>query len=210
MASKNKTKHKHTVVPDFAVNLEIWMKTLQTSLFLFRLNNHSINFIQIHLLSGSLAVSQDSRFGRSGRCLLTAGEPMWTIIWKQSQTCQEWCSWEWQPYSVSSRRKGSRVSVWYTWMDRGKGGPDCCSVRAVWVWACTRVCLCVSAGERLTSFWCYCHYLAPALRDGVVRGGHSWSRGNSNDPQCSSLNQEVPIKTGWDHWRQQILLVTVT
>lgn len=77
---------------------------------------------------------------------------------------------------------------------------------------CARVCvcLCVSVGKRLTSFGYCCHYLAPALRDGVVRGGHSWSRGNSNDPQCSSLNQEVPIKTGWDHWRQQILPVTVT
>lgn len=95
-------------------------------------------------------------------------------------------------------------------MDRGKGAPVCCSVWAVRVWVCTCVCLCVSAGKRLTSFGYCCHYLAPALRDGVVRGGHSWSRGNSNDPQCSSLNQEVPIKTGWDHWRQQILPVTVT
>lgn len=73
---------------------------------------------------------------------------------------------------------------------------------------CARACVC--AGKKLTSLRYYSHYLAPAFGDAVIRGGHSWSPGNSNDPQCSSLNQEVPIKTGWDHWRQQILLVTVS
>lgn len=39
-----------------------------------------------------------------------------------------------------------------------------------------------------------------ALHD-VVRWGHSWQKRDSNDPQCSPLNQEVPIKPGEDHWQ---------
>lgn len=71
------------------------------------------------------------------------------------------------------------------------GGSELWTCVCVWMW----VCACVFVWVKLTllSYYCYCH--TQALHD-VVRWGHSWQQRNPNDPQCSSLNQEVPIKPG--------------
>lgn len=63
------------------------------------------------------------------------------------------------------------------------------------------LCVCV---VKPTLFWYNCYYWTQALhpprtldtRPSTLRWGHSWQQRNPNDPQCSSLNQEAPIKPG--------------